>query len=79
MVFEGVGGTNVKKGDLKAVQVMQLLSVMFKQKLGGELDEDAAVAGPGSDSQQPAGDIDPMDSMDVVVDVVSPVKTENPK
>jgi hypothetical protein len=79
LVFGGVGGPKVKKGDLKAVQVMQLLRVMFKQKLDGELDEDAAVAGPGSDSQQPAGDIDPMDSMDVVVDVVSPAKTKNPK
>ena len=76
---KGVAGPAVRKGDLKAVQVMQMMRHKLNQKLG--LDDDntavadtarAAVAEPHCDSQTPDADVDPMDAMDDLPD--TPVK-----
>ena len=75
--LKGVGGSKVQKGDLKPVQVMNLLRSRFQQKLDDDPDAQAtdagnqlsAVAGSQSESQEPEEDVDPMDSMDTLDEI----------
>jgi len=78
--LKGVGGAKVRKGDLKAVQVMGLLREKLNGKLGTPDDDAAvaegeasAVAAAQSDSQEADGNIDPMDALDGVEEVASTI------
>ena len=68
--LKGVGGGQVKKGDLKPVQVVDMIRHTFNLSLPGESDDGvldasvaAAVAGTASEDS-PEQDVDPMDDMD---------------
>jgi hypothetical protein len=71
--LKGVGGPKIQKGDLKPVQVIQLLRERFLEKLGGRSSDDAAVAEGDSPavaaSQSEDDNIDPMDAMDAMDEV----------
>ena len=71
--LKGVGGPKVQKGDLKAVEVMQLLRDAFKDKLDEVPGDNAAVAETQSGSQDTEDGVDPMDAMDAMDDVAAVV------
>ena len=70
--LKGVGGVNIRKGDLKPVQVIDMIRHTFNLSLPGEtqcvmsaVDDSVAAAVAGTASQDsPEQDIDPMDQMD---------------
>ena len=73
--LKGVGGPKVQKGDLKPVQVLELLREILDEKLEQEPDAEAAVAGGqlsavAAAQSEADEDIDPMDQMDDLVEVV---------
>jgi hypothetical protein len=72
--LKGVGGTTVRKGDLKHVHALTMLRTVLMQAIGDEdADANAAVAdGPAvaePHCDNPSPDIDPMDAMDDVAAV----------
>jgi len=75
--LKGVGGSGVRKGDLKSVHVMQMMRHRLNLKLGLTDDNTAvadtaraAVAEPHCDSQTTNADVDPMDAMDELPDTL---------
>ena len=73
--LRGVGGPSIKKGDLKAVHALTMLRHAVNRHLGLEdnstaVADTAAVAEPQCDSQPPDDDVDPMDTLD---DVLEPI------
>ena len=71
--LKGVGGSKAKKGDLKAVEVMQVLRDAFKDKLDEVTGDNAAVAETQSGSHDADDGLDPMDAMDLMDDVAAVV------
>ena len=74
--LKGVAGPAVRKGDLKAVQVMQVIREKLNQKLG--LDDDNTAVADTARAEPRAVEVDPMDAMDERFPD-TPVKTTVPK
>jgi hypothetical protein len=77
--LKGVGGSKVRKGDLKAVTAMMLVRQLFAKQLGEDLDEEPAVADGEGSSAPVGGEVDPMDAMDELPEVVPVANKQHAK
>ena len=74
--LKGVGGRDVQKGDLKAVDASDVLRAAFNEKIRSVSAEEASPckAGAVADDSQEVDDIDPMDAMDDLPLAVTPTR-----